>query len=161
MSCFYEPFYQVMETPTSLCSMTMLFVVNTLLDMISLGWVHSDGSRPPEVGQVLYHRKKLPYDTVRGVRGGSSWRLCSPCLRSHVLGWFGGLELLSASLLDVYPVTKICWVAACTSSSSIEYLLAHRNRSSIVVGGFLASHSNNEVPGHMLRLKIWRTASML
>ena len=59
MSCFYEPFYQVMETPTSLRSMTMLFVVSTLLAMISLGWVRSDGSGPPEVGQVLDHREEL------------------------------------------------------------------------------------------------------
>ena len=59
MSCFYEPFFQVMETPTPLHSMTMLFVVSTLLAMISLGWVRSDGSEPLEVGQVLDHRKEL------------------------------------------------------------------------------------------------------
>ena len=59
MSCFYEPFYQVMETPTSLCSMTMLFVVSTLLAMISLGWVRPDGSGPLEVEQVLDYRKEL------------------------------------------------------------------------------------------------------
>ena len=59
MSCFYEPFYQVMETLASLRSMTMLFVVSTHLAMISLGWVRFDGSGPPEVGQVLYHKKEL------------------------------------------------------------------------------------------------------
>ena len=59
MSYFYKPFYQVMETPASLRNMTMLFVVSTLLAMISLGWVHSDGFGPPKVGQVLDHRKEL------------------------------------------------------------------------------------------------------
>ena len=75
----------------------------------------------------------------RGVRGGISGRLGPSCLRSDGLGRFGSLALLSAPLLDAYPATKTCWVAARTSSSSIEYLLARRNKSSIVVGGFLAS----------------------
>ena len=49
MSCFYEPFYQIMEAPTSLRNVTMLFMVSTLLAMVSLGWVHSDGSGPLKV----------------------------------------------------------------------------------------------------------------
>ena len=59
MSCFYEHFYQTMEAPTSLRSVTMLFVVSTLLAMVSLGWVHSDGSGPLKVGLVLDHREEL------------------------------------------------------------------------------------------------------
>ena len=59
MSCFYEPFYQIMEAPASLHSVTMLFMVSTLLAMVSLGWVRSDGSGPPEIGQVLDHREEL------------------------------------------------------------------------------------------------------
>ena len=50
MVCFYEPFYQIMETLASLCSVTMLFMVSTLLAMISLGWVRSEGFGPPEGG---------------------------------------------------------------------------------------------------------------
>ena len=65
------------------------------------------------------------------------------------------------SFLAGWPITRICWVAVRTSSSSIEYLFARRNRSFIVVGGFFARDSKNGVPGHMLCLKIWRTASML
>ncbi|KAL6320938.1 hypothetical protein AAG906_010747 [Vitis piasezkii] len=38
--------------------------------------------------------------------------------------------------LATCPMTMTCWVAARTSSSSIEYLLARLNKSSIVVGGF-------------------------
>ena len=97
----------------------------------------------------------------RGMRGGLSGRLGPSCLRSDGLGRSGGLAFLSASPLDGRPATKTCWVAARTSSSSIEYLLAHLNKSSIVVGGFLASDSKNGVSGQMLRLKICRTTSML
>ena len=106
-------------------------------------------------------RMSFSYDTVKSVSGGSSGQLCSSYLRPDDLGWPRGLELLSESLLDVRLATKICWVVAHTSSSSIEYLLACWNKSSIVVEGFLASNSKNGVLGHMLRLKIWRTSSML
>ena len=105
--------------------------------------------------------RSFSYDTVRGVSGGSSGWLCLPCLQPSSLYWFGSLEFLSASFLAGCSVTRICWVAAYTSSSSIEYLFARWNRSSIVVGGFLASDLKNGVLGHMLRLKIWRTTSML
>ncbi|RVW70980.1 hypothetical protein CK203_050596 [Vitis vinifera] len=97
----------------------------------------------------------------RGVRGSSSGRVDPSCLLLDGLDRSGSLAFLSAPLLDACPATKTCWVAACTSSSSIEYLLARRNKSSIVVGGFLVSDSKNGVPGQMLRLKICRTASML
>ncbi|WKA08936.1 hypothetical protein VitviT2T_026618 [Vitis vinifera] len=96
-----------------------------------------------------------------GVRGGISGRLSPFCLRSDGLGRSESLALLSAPPLDACPATKTCWVAARTSSSSIEYLLARRNKSSIVVRGFFASDSKNGVPGQMLHLKICRTASML
>ena len=76
-------------------------------------------------------------------------------------GWLGVLKLLEASLLAAWPATRTCCVAAQMSSSSMEYLLARRNESSMVVGGFLASDSKKGVLGHMFRLKIWRTASML
>ena len=59
MSRFCESFYQIMETPASLRSVTMLFIVSTFLAMISLGWVDSDEPGPPEVGQVLDHREEL------------------------------------------------------------------------------------------------------
>ena len=48
-----------MEALASLHSVTMLFMVSTLLAMVSLGWVRSDGSGPPEIGQVLDHREEL------------------------------------------------------------------------------------------------------
>ena len=58
-------------------------------------------------------------------------------------------------------VTKTYWVVARTSSSSIEYLFAHLNRSSIDIGGFLVRDSKKSVPGQILHLKIWRTTSIL
>ena len=77
------------------------------------------------------------------------------------LDWFEGLEL-PASLFLVEPlVTKTYWDAAQTSSSSIEYLSAHLNRSSIVVGSFFARDSKNGVPELMFCLKICRMASLL
>ena len=95
------------------------------------------------------------------MRGGLSGRLGPSCLRSDGLGRSGGLALLSVPLLDACPATRTCWVAAHASSSSIEYLFARLNKSSIVVGDFLASDSKNGVPGQMLHLKICRTASIL
>ena len=53
------------------------------------------------------------------------------------------VELFLASQL----VTKTYWVVAWTLSSSMEYLLAHLNKSSIVVGGFLAKDSKKGIPG--------------
>ena len=85
----------------------------------------------------------------------------SSCPLLDDLGWLGALKLLVASLLKAWPATKTCYVAARMSSSSMEYLLARRNKSSMDVGGFLARDSKKGVPGHMLRLKIWRTAAML
>ena len=85
----------------------------------------------------------------------------SSCPLLDDLRWLGALKLLVASLLVAWPTTKTCCVAARTSSSSMEYLLARRNKSSMDVGGFLARDSKKGVPGHMLHLKIWRIASML
>ena len=45
--------------------------------------------------------------------------------------------LISSFLVD-WPATKICCVATRTSSSNIEYLFAHLNRSSMVTGGFFS-----------------------
>ena len=59
MSRPYELFDKIMEAPTGLCCVTMLLVVDTLFTMIPLGWVRSEGSRPPEVEHVLNHREKL------------------------------------------------------------------------------------------------------
>ena len=47
------------------------------------------------------------------------------------------------------------------SSSSIEYLSAHLNKSSIVVRGFLARDTKKGVLGQILLLKICRMTSML
>ena len=125
-----------------------------------------DGSVPMGLGHLKSDKpwiigRSFSYDMERGVRGGISGRLGPSCLRSDGFGRSGGLVFLSVLLLDGRPATKTCWVAARTSSSSIEYLLARLNKSSIVVGGFLASDSKNGVPGQMLRLKICRTASIL
>ena len=62
-------------------------------------------------------------------------------------GWLGALKLLMASLLVVWPATRTCCVAARMSSSSMGYLLARRNKSSMVVGGFLARDSKKGVLG--------------
>lgn len=86
---------------------------------------------------------------------------CSSCPLLDDLGWFEVLKLLVVSLLEAWPATRTCCVAARTSSSSMEYLFACRNRSSMDIGGFLARDSKKGVPGHMLRLKIYRTVSML
>ena len=68
--------------------------------------------------------------------------------------WLGALKLLGASLLATWPATRTCCVAARTSSSSMEYLLERRNKSSMDVGGFLAKDSKKGVPRYMFRLKI-------
>ena len=46
------------------------------------------------------------------------------------------LGFLISSFLADWPATKICCVAAWTSSSNIEYFFARLNRSSMVTGGF-------------------------
>ena len=61
-----------METLALLHSMPMLFMISTLLAMISLGWVRSDGFGPPEVGQVSDHRNKL---LIRHSKGCEWWQL--------------------------------------------------------------------------------------
>ena len=119
------------------------------------GLSHLKSDKPWIIG------RSFSYDMERVVRGGLFERLGPSYLRSDGLGRSGGLAFLSASPLDGRPATKTCWVAARTSSSSIEYLLICLNKSSIVVGDFLASHSKNGVLGQMLRLKICRTTSML
>ena len=78
----------------------------------------------------------------------------SSCPLLDDLEWFGALKLLVASLLAAWPTTRTCCVAARTSSSSMEYLPARWNKSSMDVGGFLARDSKKGVPGHMLHLKI-------
>ena len=161
MSCPYELFDQIMEAPVRLRCVTMLLMVGTFFTMIPFGWVRSEGSRPPEVGHVLNHRKKLLIGYGKRCEGRQFRAALFYCLRSDGLSRSGILALLSAPLLDACPATKICWLAARTSYLSIEYLLARRNKSSIVVGGFLASNSKNGVPRQMLRLKICRTTSML
>ena len=59
MSCFYEPFDQIMEAPAFFSCVTMLLVEDTFFAMISFGWVRFEGSRPPEVGQALDHWEKF------------------------------------------------------------------------------------------------------
>lgn len=85
----------------------------------------------------------------------------SPCSLLGGPCWFEGLKFLVASLLAAWPTTRTCCVAARMSSFSMEYLFARWNRSSMVVGGFLARDSKKGVPRHMLRLKICRMTSML
>ncbi|RVW84097.1 hypothetical protein CK203_040606 [Vitis vinifera] len=136
-------------------------VEDTFFTMIPL-----DGFVPSGLGHLKSDMswiigRSFSYDMERGVRGGISGRIGPSCLQSDGLGRSESLALLSAPLLDACPATKTCWVAARTSSSSIEYLLSRRNKSSIIVGGFLASDSKNGVPEQMLYLKICRTASML
>ena len=53
------------------------------------------------------------------------------------------------------------WVVMRTLSSSIKYLFARLNMSSIVAGSFLEKDLMNDVPGQMLLLKICRITSML
>ena len=59
MSCFDEPFNQILEGPTCLCCMTMVFVEGAFLAAVSYRWVRFEGSRPPEVGQPLDHWEKF------------------------------------------------------------------------------------------------------
>ncbi|RVX00808.1 hypothetical protein CK203_026372 [Vitis vinifera] len=88
--------------------------------------------------------------------------------RDLALPAFDRTALAGPEVWHFFPTTSGClssnqdlWVAAHTSSSSIEYLLARRNKSSIVVGGFLASDSKNGDAWTDASLEICRTASML
>ncbi|RVW69655.1 hypothetical protein CK203_059481 [Vitis vinifera] len=67
----------------------------------------------------------------------------------------------SYEILKGVRLAWICWVAVRTSSSSIEYLFSHLNKSSIVTRGFLARNTKKDVPGQILLLKILQTTSML
>ncbi|RVX20132.1 hypothetical protein CK203_004760 [Vitis vinifera] len=97
MSCLDELLDQILEAPACFCRVTV-FLVETHLLLRSL----VDG----RVGAAY------PGDSVPPASIGWPWLA-------------GGLAFLSASPLDGRPATKTCWVAARTSSSSIEYLLAH------------------------------------
>ena len=77
-----------------------------------------------------------------------------PAAYQFVMLWLVGLEFLAESFLTFRLVTKTCWVAARTSSLSMEYLFVRLNKSFIVAGGFLVRNSKNDVPGQMLLLKI-------
>ena len=70
MSRLYEPFDQIMEAHARLRYVTMPLMEDTFLTMILFGWVHSEGSRPPEVEHVLDHREKL----LIGYGKGCEWR---------------------------------------------------------------------------------------
>ena len=59
MSRLDEPFDQIVEASACFCCVTMFFVEETSLAMISFGWVRSEGSKPPEVGQALDRREKF------------------------------------------------------------------------------------------------------
>ena len=73
MSRLYEFFHQIMEAPACLRSVTVLLMVGTLLTMIPLGWVCSEGSEPPEVGQVLDHTEELLVGYGKGCEGWPFW----------------------------------------------------------------------------------------
>ena len=69
MSPFYESLDQIMEAPARLCCVTMVFMEGTLFAMIPFGRIRSEGSRPPEIGHVLDHRKKLLIGYGKGCEG--------------------------------------------------------------------------------------------
>ena len=73
MSRLYEPFHQIMEASTCLCSVVVLLMVGTLLSMIHFGWVRSEGSGPPKVGEVLDHRVELLVGYGKGCEGRPFW----------------------------------------------------------------------------------------
>ncbi|RVW24155.1 hypothetical protein CK203_087032 [Vitis vinifera] len=62
--------------------------------------------------------------------------------------------------MSVQQPRLVGWLLA-RHPRALNICLQRRNKSSIVIGSFLASDSKNGVPGQMLRLKICRTASML
>ena len=127
-------------------------------------WSLSEGFDLTGLGHLKPSRSRIigssfSYDLVRGVRMSSGRRSSCPLLDD--LRWLGALKLLVVSPLAAWPATRTYCVAARTSSSSMEYLLARRNKLSMDVGGFLARDSKKGVPRHMLRLKIWWTVFML
>ena len=77
MSRLYELFHQTMEAPARLRSVTMLLIVSTLLAVIPFGGVRSEGSRPPEAGQVLDLREEF---LVGYVKGCEKWQLWAALL---------------------------------------------------------------------------------
>lgn len=84
------------------------------------------------------------------------------CFHLPCLDWlFGDFELPLLLLFVDWFATKICWEDARTSSSSIAYLSAYLNKSSIEAYDFLVRDSKNRVSRLILRLKISRIASML
>ena len=100
------------------------------------------------------HREEF---LIQHVEGGEIGLVLLTLFALPLLGflrWFVVLGFLTTSFLADWPVTKICCVAAQTSSSRIEYLFACLNRSSIVIGDFLERDSKNGVPGQILYLKI-------
>ena len=105
--------------------------------------------------------RSLLYEMLSGVRLAWLDYYWSSRLLLACLGWFEGLELSTWSFLVGQLVTRTCWVAARTLSSSMEYLFAHLNKSSIIVGDFLVRDSKNGVPRQMFLLKICRMTSML
>ncbi|RVX19340.1 hypothetical protein CK203_008714 [Vitis vinifera] len=121
-----------MEASACLCCVTVFFEEDTYLAMISFGWVRSLGSGPSEVRQALDHRRSFSYDMERGVRAAYPGDSALPASDRTAPGQSGGLTFLSVPPLDACLATKTCWVAARTSSSSIEYFLARLNKSSIV-----------------------------
>ena len=134
-----------METPTLLGGVTVILMIGTLSISIPASQIYLD---------------RLSYEILRGVN--LTWfyywwlsRLLLACL-----DWFEGLEFPALCLVERL-VTKTCWVAARTSSLSMEYLFTRLNRLSIVAGGFFVTESKNDVPGQMFHLKIYKMASML
>ena len=55
----YELFDQIMEAPAHLRCVAMLLMVGAFFTMIPFGWIRSEGSGPPEVGDILDHREKI------------------------------------------------------------------------------------------------------
>ena len=98
--------------------------------------------------------KSFSYEILKGVR--LAWFDCwgPPCPFLVYLRWPTVLKFRVESFLASWLVTRICWVAVRTSSSSIEYLFSHLNKSSIVTRGFLARNTKKDVPGQILLLKI-------
>ena len=100
MSRPYKPLDQIMETPIDLHCVTMLLMVGAFFTMIPFGWIRSEGSGPPEVGDILDHREKILIGYGKRCEGRQFRAALFYCLRSDGLGQSGILALLSAPLLD-------------------------------------------------------------
>ena len=100
--------------------------------------------------------RSLSYGMVRGVKPAWLGCGCLSCPFPVCFSWLEGLELPVDLFLVGRLVTRTCWVAVRMSSSSIEYLLAHLSKLSMVDGGFLARDSKKGIPGQILLLKICR-----